>query len=327
MEIIIRFNGEATLIRRETLDGSDWQGEPLREKSVVIQDVEVGCLVDTQISTDSFFLSHRNFQPNAEVELSQEVESDVVQLDFVLRGTYEVYWEGKSKGRRFESGQHNITYLPQSTNRVNYFASEWAVDHSVIIIPRAVYSRLLSPGSALHRQFEEYTEKGKATFYAAENPPITPAMAWLLRDIRNCPHAGCFKRLFLESRLTELLMLQLEQMQTGTRTSSDMSLEDDRKIREAQALLNERYSGPPTIAELARLVGLNEYKLKKGFKAQTNSTILGYVTQMRMEAAQRWLLVGEHTISEIAYRVGYKNPSHFTAAFKKYFGRLPSEAR
>jgi AraC-like DNA-binding protein len=46
-----------------------------------------------------------------------------------------------------------------------------------------------------------------------------------------------------------------------------------------------------------------------------------------MEDARRLLLEGEKTISEVSYWVGYKNPAHFTVAFKQYFGMLPSAIR
>ncbi|WP_234859251.1 helix-turn-helix domain-containing protein [Aquimarina aquimarini] len=39
------------------------------------------------------------------------------------------------------------------------------------------------------------------------------------------------------------------------------------------------------------------------------------------------LIEEELTIAEISYAVGYKNPQHFTAAFKRKFGYLPSNLK
>ncbi len=46
-----------------------------------------------------------------------------------------------------------------------------------------------------------------------------------------------------------------------------------------------------------------------------------------MNEARRLLLSGEMNIAEVADTVGYKNPNHFTTAFKKYFGFVPSELK
>jgi AraC-like DNA-binding protein len=46
-----------------------------------------------------------------------------------------------------------------------------------------------------------------------------------------------------------------------------------------------------------------------------------------MEKAKEILSKRGMNISEVAYEVGYKNPQHFTVAFKKYFGYVPSKLK
>ncbi|WP_256441273.1 helix-turn-helix transcriptional regulator [Chitinophaga sp. HK235] len=71
----------------------------------------------------------------------------------------------------------------------------------------------------------------------------------------------------------------------------------------------------------------NDFKLKKGFKEMFGNTVFGYMNQVRMEKAKLLLLEGKNSIADISFTVGYKNPQHFTAAFKKHFGYLPSELK
>ena len=46
---------------------------------------------------------------------------------------------------------------------------------------------------------------------------------------------------------------------------------------------------------------------------------------MRLERAARLLEAGAGTVSEIAYKVGFKSSSHFGAAFKEVYGHTPGE--
>jgi AraC-like DNA-binding protein len=120
-------------------------------------------------------------------------------------------------------------------------------------------------------------------------------------------------------------MLQLEQYQQLLLKDDKLMLPDQQKVQEARIILESRFADPPTIRELARLVGLNEFKLKKGFKWLVGCPIYSYVVKLRMEQARHWLLEGNQSIGEIAHCVGYKNHAHFTAAYKQYYNSLPSE--
>jgi len=44
-----------------------------------------------------------------------------------------------------------------------------------------------------------------------------------------------------------------------------------------------------------------------------------------MQKARLMLLSGNYSVKDIGYTLGYTNLSNFTLAFKKVFGRLPSE--
>lgn len=72
-------------------------------------------------------------------------------------------------------------------------------------------------------------------------------------------------------------------------------------------------------------MGINEYDLKKGFKEQFGRTVFGYLGEQRMSLAYELLKTKTQTIGEISSVVGYKNPQHFSSAFKKRFGLSPRQ--
>ncbi len=100
---------------------------------------------------------------------------------------------------------------------------------------------------------------------------------------------------------------------------------DVKRICEARDYLVQHYASPPTIPQLARMVGMNQTKLKAGFKQIFQLTIYAYILQRRMEATAQMLIEREFSVAEIAYRVGYEYPANFSCAFKRYYGCSPRQ--
>ena len=95
----------------------------------------------------------------------------------------------------------------------------------------------------------------------------------------------------------------------------------------AKAILLTNLEHPPSLLELAQRVGLNDCKLKRGFRQLFGTTAFGYLYQQRMEKARDLLKVDTMNITEVTAVVGYTNPSAFGAAFKRMFGTTPSAYR
>lgn len=98
-------------------------------------------------------------------------------------------------------------------------------------------------------------------------------------------------------------------------------------VNEAVDILREEYAEHHTIGSLARRVGINECYLKSAFRVLTGHTIADYLRGVRMEKAR--VMIESHGVgvTEAATFVGYSNPSHFAAGFKKVHGVLPSSLK
>lgn len=107
------------------------------------------------------------------------------------------------------------------------------------------------------------------------------------------------------------------------RAASRLNARDLNRIYEARDYLAQHFVAPPMILPLARMVGINQTKLKAGFKEVLGLTIYQYILQCRMERACELLLAHDCSVAEIAYKVGYEYPANFTCAFKRRFGCLP----
>ena len=82
----------------------------------------------------------------------------------------------------------------------------------------------------------------------------------------------------------EVLSLSLEQL-CPRRPCHNLSCQDVRCLQHARRILEEQLTEPPSLIELARQVGINDFKLKKGFKVLFETTPYSYLTTQRMIAA------------------------------------------
>lgn len=78
----------------------------------------------------------------------------------------------------------------------------------------------------------------------------------------------------------------------------------------------------PNLSEIAKFSGISESKLNRIFKQIFGSPIYNYHQKIRISEASK-LLEGHMTVSEVGYKLGFSNLSHFTKLFKRYIGENP----
>lgn len=133
-------------------------------------------------------------------------------------------------------------------------------------------------------------------------------------------------RLFYKGKILELLALYFSERKPNTESCPFLANEDIvRKIKNAKEHLLAHEDRPPTIKELAKLAGVNEHQLKAGFKEIYGNTVYGYLLDHKLDHARMLLDSKKYHVAQVAYQVGYANPSHFIAAFKKKFGVTPKK--
>ncbi|EDX87114.1 transcriptional regulator, AraC family protein [Synechococcus sp. PCC 7335] len=170
-------------------------------------------------------------------------------------------------------------------------------------------------------QLLQSTRPGSPRFYQMQ--PTSAATDTVIQQLLNCPYQGPTRWLFWESKVLEILVLQLEQL-SHCRPSNPatFSATDIDRIYYACEILQKRLVNPPSLLELAHLVGLNDCTLKRGFRQVLDTTVFGYLTEQRMKKARR-LLAQRQSVATVATAVGYASPTAFSGAFKKCVGLSP----
>jgi AraC-like DNA-binding protein len=327
MQLRSRIDGVETPVCDISIGDGYTSGSELVEKEVAVHHPFIQFLHSKQTSTEGLCIidTRMNFADTVRNLIS--VTGECIMMGFFFKGKARATINCLEDRREYNNNLHYLRYTPAFEG---VFEMPPFVDchYFVIILSKDFYFRLLDPANQLHRAFADRVRQGIETSLTDENPGISPAMKQVIHEIRSTCRTGLIKRLYLEAKLMELLMLQLEQSQHPAQEGKSVLRGDDQsRILQARAILDSDYTNPPSLTQLARLVGLNEFKLKQGFKECVGNTVHGYAMHLRMEKARQLLQEMQLPIGDIALQVGYKSPAYFTAAFKKHYGVLPSELR
>jgi len=226
---------------------------------------------------------------------------------------------------RLETNRHIIGYTP-------YFEGDYSVkgdkvENFGICMKESYFKRLIATELPCLERFWEDVQAGKETDISSIPMPITRQQRAVIHEILNCEYTGQMRKLYMESKATELFFLQAYQANSLPLETAHLRLKrkDEESLHAAKVFVQQHIFDPLTLKNISREVGLNEFKLKKGFKQLFGCTVFDYLTQCRMEYASKILLDTNHTIAEVAYTFGYSDPYNFSKAFRKYFGYLPSQ--
>ncbi len=146
---------------------------------------------------------------------------------------------------------------------------------------------------------------------------------------------GCFDALldyistikgdhFTQLCATHLLVsdpLKLTPVLPGSRNHTDEA------IMRIQDALETHFSANMPITSLAGTFGFSERNLKRRFKEATGLSINQYQQHVRLDKAKKLLMVGNFSVKQAAFEVGYENVSFFIRLFKREVGVTPSEWR
>ncbi|MBC9914528.1 helix-turn-helix domain-containing protein [Chitinophaga varians] len=89
-------------------------------------------------------------------------------------------------------------------------------------------------------------------------------------------------------------------------------------------IVEEYYTSPVTITELAHLSGRSLSSFKRDFQAAYSMPPAEWMRKKRLEKAKAMLETTRLPVSDICFSLGFENMSHFSRIFKEYHGNPPS---
>jgi len=175
-------------------------------------------------------------------------------------------------------------------------------------------------GAGASRSDMSHTIRDNPSFFLHE--AMTRDMERTLKQLSQINETTPLPALLYQTRAQELiyfLFARLLSRKTGVALSIDQ--EDVNKIYQVRASILADLSAPPKLSDLARHIGMSSTKMKQLFRQIFGDSIYNYFQVERMnEAAQ---LLRDFSVSQVGYRIGFSNLSHFTRLFEKHHQMKP----
>ena len=157
--------------------------------------------------------------------------------------------------------------------------------------------------------------------------------AFVLRTISSTAHIFQDNRLPPRPEALAAEIVALTALMIGAEDGCDENLSNVGRSRTRQRIMDHIEAhlgdpdlGPDTISRAVRISRSYLYELL----AEGNETVSGFIRSRRLQAAYEMLIGdprGSVAISEVAYRTGFRSPSHFSRSFTRHFHATPRDIR
>jgi len=101
-------------------------------------------------------------------------------------------------------------------------------------------------------------------------------------------------------------------------------MNNEQTIASLLDIIEQSYSKTPSLQDLSTKIHLSPSRICHLFKDTCGLTYSCYLSCRKIEEGERLLVAAEKSVTNIAYKIGFANPSHFCRTFKAHFNVTPA---
>lgn len=255
-------------------------------------------------------------------KISVNINPKVVQYFFCMKGKINFSFHDSSYQIALKEKESFFFYNP--TENLQPVISTSADSNMIFIFCSLEMIHELFLDNAHSLEFLK-NENANRKYYKKDD--ISSDLEVVLNQLIQSDIQGTAVDVFKYAKVLEVLSLYFSKQARANMESCPFLNDEEsvRKIKKAKDILIDRMTDPPMIVDLAKEVDLNEFRLKEGFKSMYGSTLFTFLLEHKMNKGRAMLDTGRYKVQDVAYDLGYNNPSHFISAFKNKFGVTPKK--
>lgn len=223
----------------------------------------------------------------------------------------------------WHGGQMNMSFVPAEAECKWSFLRSGAVSHDAIVMSLPFVEEMRSRYPVEFGLMSEHLRRGDYRKAKDENLTMDAGAIRLSSDLVESVVLGNAACAYAQSRILDYMSPFIYRM-SGVEGRYSHRFSVRNKMHDARAVVEASIGNPPSLPDLAAAVGTNECTLKRAFKEEFGMTVYAFIFSRRMELAAAMLRDPALSMSDVALSLGYDYMSHFTSAFKKFYGIPPS---
>jgi AraC-like DNA-binding protein len=272
---------------------------------------------ENKIGTDIYLAQIDNYTVLTDT-ISKPVGKRFVQFYFCIKGNATFHFEDRD------------AYLMKEGNSLLFFHPEIDVPINISLSKKSKLIIFVIDILKLEEIFSQH--KNNLPFFSLRNytsyyqeKPLSVQEKLIISQLEDFSLEPEYENIYLTLKLNELLLYYFS---SKNNLAGHPSIKDEKfiaQLHEIKELLLENIANPPTLKILSDKTKLSEYKIKEGFKKLYGKTVSNFILDTKLEIGKEKLDLKIKQVKEIAYDLGYENPSHFIEAFKKKYGITPKQ--
>lgn len=226
---------------------------------------------------------------------------------------------------KFQQGHSLMSYLPMC-HGLCQLPSNTPIECVIVYVnPVLLNSYMAGQYDQMPPGLFEFAS-GTLKNYFHQSSIMSPSTKGIALQILSCQYIGGLKWIYLESKALELItsiLVQFIPWEITLKKKYTLRPDDIERVHHARELIERDIQKPPTLKEIANIVGLSHSKLNFLYREVYGSTIFAHLRELRLNKSRLLLNEGTMNVTEVAFEVGYSNLSYFAKAFKDNFGIAP----
>lgn len=298
--------------------------------------------LNTSADFGNFYCSVEKHEKFAIVKRSFETEGESLHIPFSSNepGVQMIF---SLDGHSFFNRQTNPFIIKPSSHCINFFAGYHCINllndrsrqHDIAFrLNKSFYADVVAQYLSAHDDgLPSMIAQEKEFNTMNQHIPTDAAVLGILRNILECPFEGEMKIAYLKEHIRALFTLQLFHFNAVIPGGMEVTIDNGMTVRDRDVLhavkeyIDENFLNPSSLESLSRRFGLNEFKLKMGFKTMFETSPIRYLQHKRLIYALSLLRNTDKSIKEISHEIGYAHAANFTTAFVRAFGNPPQHFR
>lgn len=267
-------------------------------------------------NTQEIDITISKYQLHSDILYRLSSKSEILQINFLLKG--EKIINIKDQKEIFIENRESYMANIKGFNGYVRILGAKLFKEVKIKLPK---SFLIDHGFVNDCELKELTDENLII-------PITDELFSILMNLERKDITGTANRIYLKAKVMELMAIQMENYKN--KEANMIKMDGDKtlkKLYSVKQIIKSNLHKNLSLKQLANEVGVNGNTLNKEFIRVFGCSVNSFSIAEKMNSAKDMLENTQKMVYQIAEEVGYKNATHFTAAFKRKFNTTPKQFR